>query len=161
MDCSPPGASVHGILLARILEWVASSSSRWSSWARDQNSISCKSPALQADSLPLSHWGSPNTLKDWIINDKHSELFTSTYRPPWSHRLLLSSITTSEDKTPRSIKSKVVAVSTCRVRNGALGQKQKLLERWPWCFLDLHSLENHGKKNSVFEREHNQNYLVS
>ena len=23
MDCSPPGASVHGILQARILEWVA------------------------------------------------------------------------------------------------------------------------------------------
>ena len=23
MDCSPPGSSVHGILLARILEWVA------------------------------------------------------------------------------------------------------------------------------------------
>ena len=28
MDCSPPGSSVHGILLARILEWVALSSSR-------------------------------------------------------------------------------------------------------------------------------------
>ena len=28
MDCSPPGSSVHGILQARILEWVAMSSSR-------------------------------------------------------------------------------------------------------------------------------------
>ena len=28
MDCSPPGASVHGIFQARILEWVAISSSR-------------------------------------------------------------------------------------------------------------------------------------
>ena len=28
MDCSPPGSSVHGILQARILEWVAISSSR-------------------------------------------------------------------------------------------------------------------------------------
>ena len=27
-DCSPPGSSVHGILQARILEWVAMSSSR-------------------------------------------------------------------------------------------------------------------------------------
>ena len=27
MDCSPPGSSVHGILQARILEWVAISSS--------------------------------------------------------------------------------------------------------------------------------------
>ena len=28
MDCSPPGSSVHGILLLRILEWVAMASSR-------------------------------------------------------------------------------------------------------------------------------------
>ena len=28
MDCSPPGSSVHGILQARILEWVAVSFSR-------------------------------------------------------------------------------------------------------------------------------------
>ena len=31
MDCSPPGSSVHGILQARILEWVAISFSRRSS----------------------------------------------------------------------------------------------------------------------------------
>ena len=30
VDCSLPGSSVHGILLARILEWVASSFSRGS-----------------------------------------------------------------------------------------------------------------------------------
>ena len=28
MDCSPPGSSVHGILQARLLEWVAISFSR-------------------------------------------------------------------------------------------------------------------------------------
>ena len=31
MDCSPPGSSVHGILQARILEWVAISFSGESS----------------------------------------------------------------------------------------------------------------------------------
>ena len=35
MDCSPPGASVHGILQARILESVAILFSRGSSWPRD------------------------------------------------------------------------------------------------------------------------------
>ena len=30
MDCSPPDSSVHGILQARILEWIAMSSSRGS-----------------------------------------------------------------------------------------------------------------------------------
>ena len=40
MDCSPPGSSVHGIFQARILEWVAISSSRGSSQSRDQTCIS-------------------------------------------------------------------------------------------------------------------------
>ena len=40
MDCSPPSSCVHRILQARILEWVAISSSRGSSQARDQTYIS-------------------------------------------------------------------------------------------------------------------------
>ena len=43
MDCSLPGSSVHGIFQARILEWIAISSSRVSSQPRD--------PALH-----LLHW---------------------------------------------------------------------------------------------------------
>ena len=40
MNCSPPGSSVHGLLQARILEWVTMSSSRGSSQPRDQTCIS-------------------------------------------------------------------------------------------------------------------------
>ena len=40
MESSPPGSSVHEILQARILEWVAISSSRRSSWPRDQSQVS-------------------------------------------------------------------------------------------------------------------------
>ena len=47
-DCSPSGSSVHGILQARKLEWVAISFSRGSS----QQGIKPWSPALQAESLP-------------------------------------------------------------------------------------------------------------
>ena len=36
VDCSPPGSPVHGILQVRILYWLAMSSSRGSSWPRDQ-----------------------------------------------------------------------------------------------------------------------------
>ena len=43
MDCSPPGSSVHGILQARILEGVATPSSRGSSWPRYQIPVSCGS----------------------------------------------------------------------------------------------------------------------
>ena len=41
MDCSPPGSSVHGISQARVLEWVAISFSRCSSWHRDRTHVSC------------------------------------------------------------------------------------------------------------------------
>ena len=43
MDCSPPASSVHGILQARILEWVAMPSSRESSQPRDCTQVSCGS----------------------------------------------------------------------------------------------------------------------
>ena len=40
-DGSPPGCSVHGILQARVLEWVAIPFSGVSPWPRDGTSISC------------------------------------------------------------------------------------------------------------------------
>ena len=52
MDCSPPGASVHGILQRSILEWVAMSSSRGSSQLKGWTQVS-RAPVLQADSLLL------------------------------------------------------------------------------------------------------------
>ena len=55
MYCSLPGSSVHGILQAGILEWVAISFSRGSSWSMDQT----MSPALQADSLLSEPPGKP------------------------------------------------------------------------------------------------------
>ena len=39
-DCSLPGPSRHGMLQARIMKWVAMSSSRGSSWPRDGTHIS-------------------------------------------------------------------------------------------------------------------------
>ena len=40
VDCSPPGSSVHWILQARMLEWVAISSSRGSFQPRDWTQVS-------------------------------------------------------------------------------------------------------------------------
>ena len=40
MDCSPPGSSVHGILQARILEWVARPFARGSFWPRGSIHVS-------------------------------------------------------------------------------------------------------------------------
>ena len=41
MDCSLPGSSVHGILQAIVLEWIAISFSRGSSQPRDQTRVFC------------------------------------------------------------------------------------------------------------------------
>ena len=41
MDCSPPGSSVHGIFQARVLDWVAISTSRGYSLQRGRTSVSC------------------------------------------------------------------------------------------------------------------------
>ena len=40
MDCNPPVSSIHGILQARILHWVATPSSRGSSQTRDKIPVS-------------------------------------------------------------------------------------------------------------------------
>ena len=54
VDCSPPGSSVHGILQAKIMVRVAIS------FPRDlpHPGVEPTYPALQVDSLPLSHQGS-------------------------------------------------------------------------------------------------------
>ena len=71
VDCSPPGFSVHGILQARVLEWVAIASSKGSSQPRGLNLhllclllLHCRHtlyPVSHWGGLPLSLWLSPLT----------------------------------------------------------------------------------------------------
>ena len=53
-DYSLPGSSIHGILQARILEWVAIPLSRGSSWPRDRTWVS----SIAGKFFCLSHQGS-------------------------------------------------------------------------------------------------------
>ena len=64
MYCSLPGSTVHGILQARILGWVAISSSRGSSWLRDQVHVSlmCLLHCRQI----LYHWATGETMVVYI-----------------------------------------------------------------------------------------------
>ena len=50
MDCRPQESSDNGISQARILEWIAISFSRGSSWPRDQALVSCTGRQV------LYHW---------------------------------------------------------------------------------------------------------
>ena len=74
VDCSSSRSSVHGILEARILEWVAMPSSRGSSWPRDRTHVSLCLLHWQAGSLPLVSPEKPiyiYTLYMYIIFKNH------------------------------------------------------------------------------------------
>ena len=66
MDCSPPGSSIHGILRARILEWVTIPSSKRYSWPRDWTCTSCsfwiagRSFITEPPGKPIGYIGSQN-----------------------------------------------------------------------------------------------------
>ena len=60
MNRSLPGFSVHGISQARILEWVAISSSRWPSWPRDWTSIPCIGWQI------FYHWANSTIFQLWV-----------------------------------------------------------------------------------------------
>ena len=56
-DCNPPGSSVHGILQARIQEWIDMPSSKGSFWPRDWTCVSYIYLHWQVGSLPLARPG--------------------------------------------------------------------------------------------------------
>ena len=65
MDCSLPGSSAHGILQARILEWVAMPSSR-GSWPWGQTFVSCRAGRF------FAHWAIREALFDCMSKCKPS-----------------------------------------------------------------------------------------
>ena len=67
MDCNLPGFSVHGILQARILEWVAIS------FAGDLSNEGSNSGLLHCGQILyyLSHQGSPSLLATYKYRGPH------------------------------------------------------------------------------------------
>ena len=77
MDCSPPGSSVHGILQARILQWVAMSFSKGSSRSRES---SLGLPHCRQMLYCPSYPGSPIYTLAWMVSkrcSKYEDLGTS------------------------------------------------------------------------------------
>ena len=118
--CSPAGSSVHGILQARILQWVAISFSRGSSWPRDQTLVSRIAgkfftiwPISEASQKNLrgyikqrcEHWP-PGSLGQWFLKDgnkpggglparflgteQSSTIFTEAQKYPGPHKVKLA-----------------------------------------------------------------------
>ena len=101
MDCSLPGSSIHRILKARVLEWVAISFSRGSS----DPGIKPRAPSLRADALPSE---TPGKLHYYLTD---FSLFLPSF-------VLLRSLITETC-------SREVIASRFRPRNG-LGQNPSL-----------------------------------
>jgi len=81
MVCSPPGSSVHGILQARILKWVAMPFSRGSSRPRNRMWVSCIAGSF---------------LTDWAMRESFTHiypLYFQIYIPNLSPVYCLSSST--------------------------------------------------------------------
>ena len=77
MDYSTPGSSVHGILQARILEWVAISSSRGLPDPGIQ-SASLASPALAGRFfITGGTWEAPCVYMDVYVKNEHRNMFTA------------------------------------------------------------------------------------
>ena len=111
MDCNPPGSSGHGILQARILEWVAISFSRGSSRPRDTAHISCLAGRFLTTESPgnpqlsLGPWkfihclcisleGAPTMGRQYVIRQRTSTTRSCLpFHPPsvWLHQELPSS----------------------------------------------------------------------
>ena len=94
MDCSPSDSSVHGILQARKLEWVAMPFFRGSSRSRDWPQVSCIAGRFFFFFLPFETPGKPNLTNEGDKNPR-----------PYFRRLeqglnLLSTMETDKLKPP-------------------------------------------------------------
>ena len=90
MDCHSPGSSAYWISQARILEWVAISSSRGSSWPKDQTHVPCVSYIGQI-LYHLATWEATCTL---LVFKTHCSVVWST----WCGLSRLESLTFSLEK---------------------------------------------------------------
>ena len=77
MDCSPPGSSVDRIFQARILEWVAISSSRGSSWPRDRTHVFYTGRQI------LYHWATWETPNFWIAHPNSQDHHSAHWLTQW------------------------------------------------------------------------------
>ena len=86
MDCSPPGSSVHGILQARILEWVAIPFSRRSSQLRYWTQVYLHARRIL---YHLSHQGIPKPLHSKCYNESWSQRTRAQLERPFHEKAMM------------------------------------------------------------------------
>ena len=118
MDCSPPGSPIHGILQARILEWVAMPSSRGSSQPRGQTQglLHCRWILYH-----LSHQGSPIILEwaaypfskgsSWPRNQTRVSCIAGRFFTSWATREAQYCQTNNKTKLPELMTTPFISCS--------------------------------------------------
>ena len=151
MDCSLPGSSVHGILQARILEWVDIPFPRGSSQPRDWTWASCIAGGLftiwATMEVPMSGAGEYNLLirllliswhhkqKTFLISESHhivtSMKFHLLHMPKaWPTEQPTDDLVPSSDELPWTFMQSRVQ-SACRRRSTVPSAgRQQLLPSW-------------------------------
>ena len=81
MDCSPPGSSIHWILQARILEWVAISFSRGSSQPRDRTQVS------RIAGVGFNLWATREAIQTFSVQFSSVAQTCLTLCDPMNHRM--------------------------------------------------------------------------
>ena len=82
-DCSPPGSPVHGVLPARILEWVSTPSSRESSWPGNWTLISCIAGRFFTHGTTWEAQVTCRILQLWVMWVGCCYLQAHQSSPPW------------------------------------------------------------------------------
>ena len=102
MDCIPPGSSVDRIFQTRILEWVAISSSRGSSWPRDQTHVSCTGRQI------LYHWATWETPNFWIAHPNSQDHPSAHWLTQWIMVITLGVLVWGQEiRTPKGLQAEV------------------------------------------------------
>ena len=112
-----PGSSVLGIFQARVLEWLAISFSRGSSWPRDQTRVSCIAVRLH-----LSHQGSLIMITLW---NNHWVVKIHSQEPNFQIKYVSCAKTSFENGTNHVL---------CSTRNLMSFFMTLTLSRSPWKF---------------------------
>ena len=97
IDCGLPGSSVHGILQARVLEWIDMPSSRGSSQPRDQTHIGYVSSIVGWFFTTSTTWEAPTSLFNSVQLLSHVPLFAT----PWTAARQASLSVTNSQSPPK------------------------------------------------------------
>ena len=149
MDCNLSGSSVHGILPARILEWIAITSYRGSSWLRDPKGISCISYIIRQILYHCSNCLFYGNIKDpeepkqsWEITSELEE--SQSCSPIWKYPTKLQltkqySMATEQthgsaelDRGPRDKPTLSWSINLWHRRWEYTWRKGSLFNRWCW-----------------------------